>query len=61
MLAGLERFRSVILDFDQVQTIGQGFADEVFRVFRQQHPGTAISAINMSQTVRFMIERVGKP
>jgi len=61
VLAGLEKFRSVVLDFDRVQTIGQGFADEVFRVFRQQHPETAISAINMSETVRFMIERVGKP
>lgn len=58
LMAGLEKFRSVILDFDRVRTIGQGFADEIFRVFRQAHPGTAIKAINMAEPVRFMIERV---
>ncbi len=58
LLAGLEKFRSVVLDFDQVRTVGQGFADEVFRVFRQKHPGTLVTAINMSGPVRFMVERV---
>jgi len=58
LMAGLEKFRSVILDFDRVRTVGQGFADEIFRVFRQAHPGTAIKAINMAEPVRFMVERV---
>lgn len=58
LLAGLENFRSVILDFAQVRTIGQGFADEVFRVFRRRHPQTRITPVNMSEPVRFMIDRV---
>jgi len=60
LLAGLEKFHSVILDFAQVRTIGQGFADEIFRVFRSHHPETQIGAVNMSETVRFMVERVGE-
>jgi len=60
LLAGLAKFRSVILDFAQVRTIGQGFADEVFRVFRTHHPETRMTPINMNEPVRFMIERVGE-
>lgn len=58
LLAGLEKFRSVILDFEGVRTVGQGFADEVFRVFRRRYPQTRLSRVNMSETVRFMVERV---
>lgn len=60
LMAGLEKFRSVILDFDRVRTVGQGFADEIFRVFRQRYPGTVVTAINMSEPVRFIVERVGE-
>jgi len=60
LLAGLERLRSVTLDFDRVRTVGQGFADEIFRVFRKQHPDTLIKAVNMNEAVKFMIERVGE-
>ena len=33
----LEVFDAVDLDFDVVDAIGQGFADELFRVFARQH------------------------
>ncbi|MHB8254030.1 MAG: STAS-like domain-containing protein [Acidiferrobacter sp.] len=33
LLARIERFKVVILDFSEVDMIGQAFADEVFRVF----------------------------
>src|SRR5262249_9549655 len=33
LLTRLERFRIVLLDFKEVKTIGQAFADEIFRVF----------------------------
>jgi anti-sigma regulatory factor (Ser/Thr protein kinase) len=61
VMVGLEKFKSIILDFDKVPTIGQAFADEVFRVFPSQHPDISIKAINMNEAVRFMINRVGKP
>ncbi len=40
LLIGLEKFREVILDFAGVEGVGQGFADEVFRVWAKQHPTT---------------------
>jgi anti-sigma regulatory factor (Ser/Thr protein kinase) len=57
MLVGLERFREVVLDFDRVVAIGQGFADEVFRVWSRAHQDTALTVENASEEVRFMIER----
>jgi anti-sigma regulatory factor (Ser/Thr protein kinase) len=57
LLAGLERFRHVILDFAGVEGIGQGFADEVFRVWAKQHPETRLRAENMTAPVTFMVER----
>jgi hypothetical protein len=57
MLAGLEKFRSVVLDFDRVSVIGQAFADEVFRVFRQRHRHATMVPTNMNETVRFMVDR----
>lgn len=57
LLAGLDRFREVILDFDRVQQVGQGFADEVFRVWAREHPATAIKPVNMNRAVTFMVGR----
>ncbi len=60
ILSGLEKFQSVILDFKNVPSIGQAFADEIFRVFRSKHPRIRITAVNMNENVRFWVERVGK-
>ncbi|MEK7246505.1 MAG: STAS-like domain-containing protein, partial [Pseudomonadota bacterium] len=51
----------VILDFEGVPQIGQAFADEIFRVFRQDHPGIDIFAIRTNPEVAETIERVQKP
>jgi phage pi2 protein 07 len=58
VLAELEKFKYVVLDFDKVPTIGQGFADEIFRVYKIKHPEVDIKAINMNDAVKFMIGRV---
>lgn len=60
VLVGLEKFKSVIFDFDQVPTVGQAFADEIFRVFKSRHPEIKIQATNMNRAVEFMVKRVGK-
>jgi len=60
VLAGLEKFKSVILDFDKVPTVGQAFADEIFRVFKAKYPDISIKPINMNEAVTFMIGRVEK-
>ena len=53
-----ERFQTVVLDFAGVEEIGQGFADEVFRVFQQAHPETALLPIHMTPAVEGMFKRV---
>jgi hypothetical protein len=58
VLTGLEKFKYVILDFDKVPMIGQGFADEIFRVYKIKHPEIKIKAINTNDAVSFMIGRV---
>lgn len=57
LLHSLENFSEIILDFSDVKTVGQGFADEIFRVFQNAHPNVNIAAINASENVDFMIKR----
>lgn len=57
LLARFDRFKVVVLDFSEVATIGQAFADEVFRVFELQHPQVEIVPINTSADVKRMISR----
>lgn len=53
-----EKFQTVILDFSGVEEIGQGFANEVFRVFKTAHPEIDMTPIKMTDEVRAMIRRV---
>ncbi|MBE0418304.1 MAG: DUF4325 domain-containing protein [Coriobacteriia bacterium] len=57
LMAGLESFREIEMDFKGVETVGQGFVDEVFRVWQGQHPGVRIIPVNMSREVEFMVKR----
>ncbi|MBU0981448.1 DUF4325 domain-containing protein [Patescibacteria group bacterium] len=58
VLSGLEKFKTIILDFDNVPTVGQAFVDEIFRVFQLKNPEITIIPENMNEVVRFMVERV---
>lgn len=57
LLEGLDQFSQVNLDFAGVESVGQGFVDEVFRVWTSNHPGTRLQPVNMGPAVRFMVER----
>jgi anti-sigma regulatory factor (Ser/Thr protein kinase) len=57
LLSNLEKFKKVTLDFEGVETVGQGFADEVFRVYHTKHPEVSIEPINMNDNVSFMVRR----
>jgi DNA-binding transcriptional ArsR family regulator len=57
LLARVDRFRTVMLDFEGVATIGQAFADETFRVFPGQHPNIQLYEINATPEVAAMIAR----
>ena len=59
VLAGLEKFKSIVLDFNKVPNVGQAFADEIFRVFKNKNPDIQITSINTNKPVQFMIDRVG--
>ena len=55
LITRFDTFLEVILDFQGVTEIGQAFADEVFRVFRNMHPNVHLQPINCSPTVQRMI------
>jgi hypothetical protein len=58
LLARVELFKIVIFDFREVDSIGQAFADEIFRVFARAHPEIELVATKANSEVRRMIERV---
>ncbi len=58
VMAGLDKFKTIILNFKDVETIGQAFADEVFRVWQRKHPQIKINYINCNENVDFIIKHV---
>lgn len=60
LLFGLEKFKRIVMDFDGVSGVGQGFADEVFRVFAERYPQIRIDPCHMAPSVAFMINRTRK-
>lgn len=57
VLHGLDKFKEIILDFKGVDSVGQAFADEVFRVWHAHHPSIRIKYENASKNIFFMIKR----
>jgi anti-sigma regulatory factor (Ser/Thr protein kinase)/23S rRNA pseudoU1915 N3-methylase RlmH len=57
ILAGLEKFKIITLDFRGVKTVGQSFADEIFRVWQKNHPQITIEFINSNENIDLMINR----
>lgn len=57
ILSNIDKFKVVFLDFANIETIGQGFADEIFRVFKNKHPEISIIPINANEEIEFMIKR----
>ncbi|MBA7617911.1 hypothetical protein ES703_25229 [subsurface metagenome] len=58
LLLGLEKFKEIILDFKGVKSIGQGFADEIFRVFKKQYPDIIIKTKNLNYIIESIIKHV---
>lgn len=58
---GLEQFTQVVLDFTGVELVGQGFADELFRVWQADHPDVTMTVTGANRGVALMIGRVAKP
>lgn len=58
LLTRFERFKEIVLDFDNVDLIGQAFADEIFRVFVSQNPNIHLIPINTNKQIQKMIAHV---
>ena len=58
LLTRFERFKEIILDFENVDSIGQAFADEIFRVFASQNPNVHLIPVNTNEQVQKMIAHV---
>lgn len=57
LMARVDRFKVVILDFEGVKSVGQAFADEIFRVFAKQHREVELVVSNANLGVGSMITR----
>lgn len=57
VLARVDRFKVVIFDFEGVDSVGQAFADEIFRVFKNQRPDIEIQYLNANAETEPMILR----
>jgi len=56
--ARLEGFEIIELDFIRITQIGQGFADELFRVWANQNPSSYLVPVNANPAVRAAIAAV---
>lgn len=58
ILRRLDEFKEVVFDFRGIDFMGQGFADEVFRVFQNRHPDITLTVVNANASVQGMIRHV---
>ena len=57
LLVRIDRFSAVLFDFTGVESIGQAFADEIFRVFAHRHPEIELDETGANTEVKRMIRR----
>jgi anti-sigma regulatory factor (Ser/Thr protein kinase) len=56
---GLDRFREVVFDYTGVEEVGQGFVDELYRVWGAGHPAIKLTSVGANRAVAFMLRRGG--
>lgn len=57
LVARFDKFKEIVLDFEGIEEVGQAFADELFRVFAQQHPDVELLPVKMNEKVKKMVMR----
>jgi anti-sigma regulatory factor (Ser/Thr protein kinase)/predicted transcriptional regulator len=57
LLTRFDRFKEVFLDFKGVESIGPAFADEIFRVYKKEHPNISLVWVNANSSVAKVIRR----
>jgi hypothetical protein len=58
LLARAELFAEVLFDFTGVESIGKPFADQIFRVFQNEHPRMVIHSGHTNAQVQLVINEV---
>lgn len=54
----LDQFQEIVLDFADLDWMGQGFAHQIFVVYQNAHPDTTLTPINMNESVMKMYKHV---
>lgn len=54
----LEQFKEVVLDFEGIEWMGQGFAHQLFVVFAKAHPDVTFTVLHMNEEVARMHRHV---
>ncbi len=54
----LEKFKEVVLDFSEIEWMGQAFAHQIFFVFQNEHPEIKFIPVNMSEDVAAIYNHV---
>ncbi len=54
----LDKFKEIVIDFDGIQWMGQGFAHQIFVIFSREHPDMQLIPINMNEDVTKMYVHV---
>ena len=57
LLMHVEKFENAIFDFKDVNSIGQAFADEIFRVYANKNVNITLLPLNMTVDVEMMVNR----
>ncbi len=57
LLTRVEKFKHVIFDFEGIVSVGQAFADEIFRVYANKNPDIVLIPFNMIEDVNKMVQR----
>ncbi len=55
LMARLEKFKTVIIDFNNIDYIGRAFADEIFRVYVKSHPNIRILTTNDNKAIQQIV------
>ncbi len=54
----LDKFTEVILDFESLDWMGQGFAHQIFVVYQRENQNIKITPVNMNESINKMYEHV---
>ncbi len=60
ILNNLEKFKEITFDYQGIENIGQGFADQIYRIFQNENPEVILNSINTNEEIKFMINRAKK-